>query len=188
MLAVAIFAGTACTESPAPVPVKWVEGDLLPPFLMETLDGGKVSLEAYGNRVVLLNVWATWCAPCRKELPSLQRLSERLDPERFAVVGLAVDSDDHQVREYLLDKGIGLTSFIDRDRNIARDMLGAKVYPDTFVIAPGYRYVHHVVGDRVWDTPQMVAALEAVYAGQGAANLRAAAGVKGVSKELSAPR
>lgn len=155
---------------------------------MATLDGGTETLDAFGDRVVVLNVWATWCAPCRKELPSLERLSKRLDPERFAVIGLAVDEDDHTVREYLLDKGIGLTSFIDPERRIARDLLGVQVYPDTFVIAPGYRYVHHVVGDRDWDTPQMVAALEAVQAGQGAAKLRAAAGVAGLSRELSVPK
>lgn len=164
---------TGCGGDPPP-PARFVEGDELPSFALETLDGATVALDSFGARVIVLNVWATWCGPCRRELPSLERLARQLDPQRFAVIGLSVDTDDHLVREYLIDQKIGLTSYIDRERRVARDTLGVTVYPDTFVIAPGRRYVHHVVGDRVWDTPAMVEALEAVHAGRGAALLRAA--------------
>lgn len=172
MLAIMLAACTA-GEAPAPAP-RFVEGDVLPPVTMQKLDGGAISLDDFGERIVVLNVWATWCGPCRRELPSLERLAQQLDPAHFAVIALSIDTDDHLVREYLIDKQIHLPAYRDPERHIASGVLGVTVYPDTFIIAPGRRYVHHVVGDRVWDTPAVVAALQGVRVGGGVAPLRLA--------------
>jgi thiol-disulfide isomerase/thioredoxin len=158
----------SCSDRQPEAVSRFREGDPFPALVLTRLDGGQVSFEKFNDKVVLLNIWATWCAPCRKELPSLERLSKVLDAKRFTVIGLSIDNDDHVVREYLIDKGIGLTSYIDEDASIATDVLGVTKYPDTFVIAPGGRFVYHVVGDREWDTPAMEAALEEVYRGSSA--------------------
>ncbi|MBI5449753.1 MAG: TlpA family protein disulfide reductase [Gammaproteobacteria bacterium] len=136
-----------------------------PALVVHDLDGGALPLDSYRGRVVILNVWATWCGPCRKELPGLDRLSARLDPQRFAVIGLSVDDDRLAAREYLDDIGVGFVNYIDQGRRLARDRLGIRVYPDTFVISHHGMLVQRFSGARDWDAPELIAALE--HASQG---------------------
>ena len=91
-----------CAQHSAP-PDHIVTGQPFPTLQVNDLEGRAAVLAAERGKLVVLNVWATWCAACRKELPSLQRLSGDLDPRRFAVIGLSLDNDAHDVREYLID-------------------------------------------------------------------------------------
>ena len=88
------------------------------------------------DKTLLINFWATWCAPCREEMPSLQRLSERLDPDRFAVIGVSVDEDANLVREFLLQYQIEFPNYLDADKKLASDRLGLLSYPQTFIVSP----------------------------------------------------
>jgi len=140
-------------------------GEPFPDVVLPGLDRADLPLTQLHGKLVVLNVWATWCAPCRRELPSLQRLAEKLDPKRFAVIGLSVDDDEHLPREYLIDRKIELVSYIDLQMTIARDVLGVQVYPDTYLIAADGRLLLNIEGEREWDSPQVIAALESAYAG-----------------------
>jgi len=139
-------------------------GDSLAELLLPGLDRDDLLISQLQGKVVVLNVWATWCPPCRRELPSLQRLGEQLDSERFAVLGLSVDDDKHHPREYLIDRKIQLISYIDLDMSIA-GKLGAQVFPDTYLIGPNGRLLMNIEGEREWDSPAVIAALEAAYRG-----------------------
>jgi thiol-disulfide isomerase/thioredoxin len=152
-------------------PDRLTEGQAFPPLTLSAIDGNKVPLSAFRGKLVVLNVWATWCPPCRKELPSLQRLSRSLDAQRFAVIGLSLDQDEVAVREYLHDKGVTYANFMDREMAIAKDVLAMKAYPDTFFISPDGTFLGRVVGAVQWDNPRMMQALEAAYRGD-VANLR----------------
>jgi len=139
-------------------------GDSLSELLLPGLDRDDLQISQLQGKLVVLNVWATWCPPCRRELPSLQRLGEQLDSERFAVLGLSVDEDKHHPREYLIDRKIQISSYIDSDMAIA-DKLGAQVFPDTYLIGPDGRLLMNIEGEREWDSPQVVSALEAAFRG-----------------------
>jgi thiol-disulfide isomerase/thioredoxin len=123
------------------------------------LDGTQERLSLYGGRSVIVNVWATWCAPCRGELPSLDRLSRRLDPERFVLVGLAVDQDPDFVREYLNDIGVAYPNYIDSRQTVVRDLLGLESFPQTLLVDGDGVLRGRIVGARDWDHPDAVAAL-----------------------------
>ncbi len=129
------------------------------------LDGSHTSLGAFRGKLVILNVWATWCEPCRRELPSLENLAKLLDPDRFVVLGVSVDDDEHPVREYLIDKNVTFARYLDRGGVSIIERLGITTFPDTFIIDRKGQLVSHVVGERIWHTPQMVEVLEAAYAG-----------------------
>jgi len=139
-------------------------GESLSELILPGLDREDPEISQLKGKVVVLNVWATWCPPCRRELPSLQRLGERLDSERFAVLGLSVDDDKHHPREYLIDREIELISYIDLDMSIA-SQLGAQVFPDTYLIGVDGRLLMNIEGEREWDSPQVIVALEAAYRG-----------------------
>ncbi len=136
-----------------------VTGQPFPAITLTRLDGTTRTLDAYRGKLVVLNVWATWCGPCRRELPSLEHLSKVLDPRRFAVVAMSVDSDPVPVHEYLLDNGITLPSYIDKDARIAEGVFGVRGFPDTFIIGPDGRLLAQVFGDRKWDDPAVIEAL-----------------------------
>lgn len=152
-----------CSESKSPD--RLVIGQAFPAVTMSGIDGKDVSLSAYRGKLVVLNVWATWCPPCREELPSLQRLSRLLDGKRFVIVGLSLDQDNVAVREYLHDRGVTYTNYLDRGLQIVKHVLGMKAYPDTFFIGADGRFLGRVVGAIEWDNPRMVQALEAAYNG-----------------------
>lgn len=85
------------------------QGKVAPRYTGKTVDGEYLALEDFRGKVVLLNVWATWCAPCRQELPELAALQEEHGGENFSVVGISVDAErDFQkvkamMRQYDLD-------------------------------------------------------------------------------------
>lgn len=158
---IGVLAG--CSESKPPD--RLVEGQPFPALSLVGVDGTPVPLSSLRGKLVVLNVWATWCPPCRKELPSLQRLSRALDPGRFAVVGLSLDQDPVLVREYLIDKKVTYPNYLDRDMRIADEVLGMNVYPDTFFVGPDGVFLGRVVGATEWDDPRVVQALEAAFGG-----------------------
>jgi cytochrome c biogenesis protein CcmG, thiol:disulfide interchange protein DsbE len=90
-------------------------GTPAPDYEAPTMDGELVSLDDFRGQVVLLNMWATWCPPCRWEMPHLQSLHEELGGRGLAVVGVSVDSSgsDRQVRQFLDE--LGITFLILRD-------------------------------------------------------------------------
>lgn len=162
LMAAAAVGLCGCSE---PVTRNLVTGKPFPDITLTHLNGDTEPFHVYRGKLVVLNVWATWCGPCRHELPSLDHLRKLLDPKRFAVIAMSVDSDDYQVHEYLLDKGITLTSYIDKDTRIANQVFGVRVYPDTFVVGPDGRLLGQFAGGRRWDSPRVVAALRAARGG-----------------------
>ena len=124
------------------------------------LDGGSETLARFSGKTVILNIWATWCAPCRAELPSLQRLSDRLDPERYAVVGLSTDEDPDYVREFLGEMGVRYPNYLDPKRDITFGILMIESYPQTLLIRPDGSIAETIIGARAWDRPEMIANIE----------------------------
>lgn len=162
LVVVLLIAG--CGKAAAPTD-KMILGEPFPSLQVTTLDGEVLPLTAARGKLVVLNIWATWCGPCRKELPSLQRLSQALDARRFEVLGVALDEDAHIVREYLIDKGVIYPNWLDPALKAADDVLGITAYPYTFFISPEGRLLGRVVGIAEWDDPKVIQALEAAYRG-----------------------
>lgn len=146
-----------------------------PALQLTALDGGAASLADYRGKLVVLNIWATWCEPCRRELPNLQALSESLDPARFAVLGLAEDDDPHLVREYLNDKGVRFANYVDPGRALATEVLGVQVFPYTLLIAPDGTFIERVPGPREWQQPEVRQRLERAFRGDYSALRKATA-------------
>jgi thiol-disulfide isomerase/thioredoxin len=162
---IVLCVSAGCSESKPPD--RLVVGQAFPAVTLHGIDGKDVPLSAFRGKLVVLNVWATWCPPCRKELPSLQRLNGSLDDGRFVIVGLSLDQDNIAVREYLHDKGVTYANFLDSEMAIAKNVLAMKAYPDTFLIGPDGRFLGRVVGAIQWDNPRIIQALEAAYRGDG---------------------
>ena len=126
---------------------------------LETLEGEPARLAAHSGKVLIVNVWATWCGPCRVELPSLARLSAQLDQDRFAVIGVSMDKQRFVAAEYLRDLGIGFDSYWDASGRLTRELIGTRAIPLTLVISPGGDVVAAHEGARDWGHPNVVEAI-----------------------------
>jgi thiol-disulfide isomerase/thioredoxin len=135
----------------------------VPDLPLKAFDGEHSYLSAYQGRLLVLNVWAPWCEPCLDEMPSLDRLSQRLDQDRFAVIGLTVDEDRFLAEEFLRKNAISFSNYLDEQRHIVEEVLGVTSFPQTFLISPQRRLLARVTGWQAWDTPEVVEALEQRY-------------------------
>ncbi len=147
---------SACSDSPPAKTDSLVLGDPFPPVDIFDFDANAVDLQAYRGKFVVLNLWATWCEPCRREMPALQALSNALDPEKFAVIGVSVDDDEHIAREYLIDKGIAFANFWDPEAKQSTSVLGAQLFPYTFLISPSGKFIQRVPGAREWGRQEVI--------------------------------
>ncbi len=146
---------TACGESQSSLKVR--VGHAVPPLAVQDLNNQPTTLKPSPGKVLMINIWATWCAPCRHEMPSLQRLANQLGSDKLELVGLSVDMDEHVVREYLIENNIHFPSFLDRNFASANGVFGIRVFPSTFFLSPDGTLLKVVEGWRDWDAPEMVA-------------------------------
>ena len=150
--------------SPA-APPRLAEGQAFPAFMLDFIGAAQPERRLPSGKFLVLNVWASWCGPCRREMPSLQRLSERLDPRRFAVLGMSTDADPRLAQEFILATGVAFSNVLDLDGAMAQ-RAGLDMYPDTFVIAPDGTLLLRLTGAREWDSAAMlerIASLDKVY-------------------------
>jgi len=115
------------------------------------------SLAAFRGKIVLLNIWATWCGPCRREMPSLDRLQGLLGGADFEVVALSIDRAGlDPVRKFYMDVGIrNMAINIDRSGKTTRE-LGTIGVPATLLIDRDGRELGRLVGPAEWDEPDIV--------------------------------
>ena len=130
-----------------------------PVFTVQTRDGRVLTADSLRGRVVLVNIWATWCPPCRKELPTLLERAGK-SPDRLRVWIVSVDPDWAAVRRYFDD---AVPAGVVRDP----DGAGSRAYrvtglPDSYLIDPQGRVVARFAGARNWTSPEMDAGLERV--------------------------
>ena len=122
-----------------------------PEFVLSGLDGAEHRLSDLRGRVVLVNFWASWCQPCVREIPNLQRLHASYAGEPFEILAVDVEEDENRVRHFVTQQGMTFPVLLDRDgRQFAA--WGSQVLPTTFVIdaAGMVRYVG--LADLEWDT------------------------------------
>ena len=133
----------------------------LPEITFEDGDGQALTLASFKGTTVLLNIWATWCVPCREEMPTLDALQAELGGPDFEVVPLSVDrAGPGVVRKFYTEIGIrNLGLYIDASMQASFD-LAAVGLPTTLLIDPEGQELGRLVGPAEWDAPEMVAFLK----------------------------
>lgn len=142
-------------------------GRMAPTYAASTLEGDSVDLAGLRGRVVVLNVWATWCAPCIREMPALQRIHEKLADRGLSVVAVSVDvaaaGADEEVRAFVDRFDLTFTVLRDASGRI-EDAFGVAGLPTTFIIDRDGRIQRKILGAREWDDPALAEELEALLA------------------------
>ncbi|MCF8721575.1 peroxiredoxin family protein [Nitrospina gracilis] len=143
-----LFAATAVADT---------ETTPAPPFTLKSLDGGKRSLQDYRGRYLLLNFWATWCGPCKIEMPSLEALHRRFEAANLTVLGVSNDPFGERVVEPFM-KAYDLTFpvLLDPNQEISK-RYGVHSLPTTFLIDPEGRILGVLAGAEDWSKPETIA-------------------------------
>ncbi|HEX2094345.1 MAG TPA: TlpA disulfide reductase family protein [Longimicrobiaceae bacterium] len=165
LLAGLVGAGWVVRDRFLPVEV----GTRAPGFSARDLRGRPVSLDDLRGEVVLLNIWATWCAPCREEMPSLQRLHQRLAPEGLRIVAVSIDAapgtisaagqPGGDVAAFARELDLTFTLWQDPSGEIQRIYRTTGV-PESFVIDRDGTIVKKVIGATEWDSGATVELLQ----------------------------
>ncbi len=145
----ALIAGVALSEDIFPVAV----GSRAPDFDAKNLaTGDSVALADYENDVVVLNLWATWCAPCREEMPALERLHRELGPDGLKIVAVSVDAvGEEQVQEFVDEFGLTFDILHDRSQRVEA-IYQTTGLPETFILDRRGTIVKKEIGAIEWDS------------------------------------
>ena len=149
----------ACERAERGAPVQI--GQPAPAYGTRSIDGDSVSLAGQRGKVVLFNIWATWCIPCREELPALQRLHERYASQGLSLVGVSVDArgEEENVRDFARRYGITYPIWLDPDERAPGLFLAVGV-PATYLIGRDGTLLWRRIGPVRDDDPTLRRALE----------------------------
>jgi peroxiredoxin len=132
---------------------RFKKGVSAPDFTLPDLNGKMVSLADYRGRVVLLNIWATWCAPCVEEMPSMEKLHQELKDEKFVILAGSIDeSGADVVRPFMKKHKLNFPALID-SAGVLKNLYRTTGVPESFIIDKQGRILEEVIGPRDWAAP-----------------------------------
>ncbi len=125
-----------------------------PDFTLPDVDGQPVRLRELRGKLVFLNFWATWCPPCRLEMPSMERLYQTFKQTAFAMLAVSIDRQGGEaVKPFMEELHLTFPALLDQQSVVARQY-GLRGLPTTYLIDPEGRLIGAAVGGRDWDRPE----------------------------------
>jgi|ATLU01.1.fsa_nt_gi peroxiredoxin len=127
-------------------------------FSLLDIAGKAHGLSDYRGRVLIVNFWATWCPPCREEMPSMQRAWEQLRDDNVVILGINVGEDKEAILRFTAEYPVTFPLLMDQDSRVSNEwsVLGL---PSTFAIDPSGKIVYRALGSREWDNPDLLNAI-----------------------------
>jgi len=129
---------------------------------LQRFDGNTKKFSDYKGKPLIINIWASWCGPCRAEMGSLQRLAQRYAGKQFNVIGISTDDDGAAARAFIKYAKVSFENFLDSNV-ILENMLGANTIPLTLLVDANGRVLEKVRGAYDWDTPQTINAISKIF-------------------------
>lgn len=130
-------------------------------FSVPTLDGGTLTLADLEGSFVFLNFWATWCGPCREEMPSMEALQAALGDLPVVIVAANVQESESAARAFIEEFGYTFPVVLDQSGRLAQ-AYGVRGLPTSYFISPDGLVLGGLIGTRFWDEPEVVAAMTAI--------------------------
>lgn len=114
------------------------------------------------GKPLIINVWASWCGPCRVEMGSLERLSRRFGGKQFNIIGISTDDDANAAAAFLRQSKVTFDNYLDRNL-VLESMLGADTIPLTVLVDAQGRVLRKIRGSKEWDSPQSLKLIGEVF-------------------------
>lgn len=130
-------------------------------FDLRDLEGGRVRLKDHRGKLVFLNFWATWCPPCRAEMPSMESLYRRLGNRGFEILAVDLQESREQVQEYVQENAFNFPVLLDETGRVGA-MYGVRNIPTTYLIDPQGAVLARSIGGREWDSEEVTGLLREI--------------------------
>jgi thiol-disulfide isomerase/thioredoxin len=133
-------------------------------FSLDSLDGSKVSLSSFKGKVVLLSFWATWCGPCKQEMPAMEKLYQKLKSKGFEVVAVDMMEDKATVAAFVKKSGYTFPVLLDSTGEVGGGPYAARAIPTNYVVDKGGRIVGRKIGidGPAWTSDERLALFESL--------------------------
>jgi thiol-disulfide isomerase/thioredoxin len=128
-------------------------------FTLPLLDGTRTTLSQYKGKVVFLNFWATWCGPCRSEMPSMEAVYQRLKNRGFEILAVNLGDSRSEVSAFMNEYKLNFPAVLD-EKNITGNYYNVQAIPTTYIIDRRGLIIARLVGSINWNTPKVISALE----------------------------
>ena len=135
-----------------------MEGGFLREATLHGLSGKTKKFSDYRGKPLIINVWASWCGPCREEMGSLDRLARRYNGKQFNIIGISTDDYGNEAAAFITNSKISFANYLDSKLTM-ENMLGANTIPLTVLVDAKGRVTAKVYGVREWDSPEIVEAI-----------------------------
>jgi thiol-disulfide isomerase/thioredoxin len=152
------FAPPLAAQTPGEVQI----GHTLRDARMLGLNGPSKTLQSYRGRPLIINVWASWCGPCRQEMASLERLAWWDEAGRFTIIGISTDDYPEAAKALLNPSKTTIQHYIDQKLELEH-MLGASRLPLTLLVDANGKVLDKVLGAREWDSPESLALIRKTF-------------------------
>ncbi len=126
-----------------------------PDFKLKDMDGNEVSLQSLRGKPVIVNFWATWCPPCREEIPAMNRAWQKIKDKGVAMIAIDVGEDEDTVFEFQANYTMDFTILLDESGQEIKKW-PVRGVPTTFILDPQGRMVYRAAGAREWDNDELL--------------------------------
>jgi peroxiredoxin len=152
-----IFCGLLSLSSNtfANTPGEVLVGESLPDATLNGFSGNTKKFTAYHGKPLIINVWASWCVPCREEIASLERISHRFGGKQLNVIGISTDDDASAAAAFIKESKLTFTNYLDSNVRL-ENMLGANTIPLTLLVDERGRIIEKIRGFQEWDSPETI--------------------------------
>jgi len=134
-------------------------------FNLQALDGGTIQLKDLAGKIVVLNFWATWCGPCKEEMPAFERLRQKLDSTRVVLLTVTADRQREGIKHFMSNLDVRLPVLFDEDQEVSHAYM-VRALPTTVIIDGKGTVVGRAVGPRECDAPEAVRLMQQLAEGR----------------------
>jgi len=153
-----VISTTAFATTPGEVEI----GGYLRDLKLQGFDGKSKKFSDFRGKPLIINVWASWCGPCRAEMGSLERLARRYGGKQFNVIGISTDDDGYAAAAFIKRSKVSFENFLDSNV-LLENMLGANTIPLTILVDAHGRVLEKARGAYEWDSPETVDAIAQIF-------------------------
>ncbi len=151
----AVFASNTNEEIKVPFGIRDYNAGMAPNFILQDIDGETFELTKAKGDWIFLHFWASWCGPCKKEMPTIQKLADAMQGEKFKIIMVNTAEDEDTVFEFLSTIDVEINTLMDVD-GLVTEVWKPRGLPTTFLINPKGEVKYQAIGGREWGEPVYV--------------------------------